>query len=149
MIEEMKAENFADEIETLTRRRRKSQLRKRMVEGPRDPWRATRHGPLREVILTANCEWFEEMVADENGKIDFRKREREFEAAATALLRENFGEDVVHVLDPETGHRWQSEQRRSPDPPVSGKDRSLAIDQHGVGEAEGLDAVGDLPDLLL
>ena len=54
MIEDMKAENFADELETLTKRRRKSQLKARMVEGPRDPWHATRHGSLREVILTAN-----------------------------------------------------------------------------------------------
>ncbi len=68
-----------------------------MVDGPRDPWRATRHGPLREVILTANRDWFEEKVADENGSVDFRKREREFEAAATAWLLENFGEDVVHA----------------------------------------------------
>jgi len=107
MIDEMKAENFADEIETLTRRRRKSQLKQRMVEGPRDPWRSTRHGPLREVILTANREWFDEVVVDDDGSIDFRRRERAFEAAATAWLIENFGEDVVHAradLDETTYH---------------------------------------------
>jgi hypothetical protein len=107
MIEEMKAENFADEIETLTRRRRKSQIRKRMTEGPRDPWRATRHGPLREVILTAHKEWFEGFEDDADGKIDFRKRERAFEEAAKAWLLKNFGYDVVHAradLDETTYH---------------------------------------------
>ncbi|CUH39867.1 hypothetical protein JSE7799_02595 [Jannaschia seosinensis] len=107
MIEDMKADNFADELETLTKRRRKSQLKARMVEGPRDPWRATRHGPLREVILTANRSWFDEMEADEDGFVDFYKRERGFEALAKAWLLDNFGDDVVHAradLDETTYH---------------------------------------------
>jgi len=50
-IQEMAQENFANELDRLKARRRKAELHKRITEGPRDPWRATRHGPLREVIL--------------------------------------------------------------------------------------------------
>ncbi len=95
-IEEMKAENFTDEIETLTRRRRKSELQKRIVEGPRDPWRATRHGPMREVILTANRKWFDE-IEDLGDCMVFDKRERDFETLALAWLKLNFGDDMVHA----------------------------------------------------
>ncbi|CTQ48102.1 plasmid recombination protein [Jannaschia donghaensis] len=107
MIDDMKAENFADELETLTKRRRMSQIKARMVEGPRDPWRATRHGPLREVILTANRDWFAVIEPDGDNNIDFEKRERAFEAKAVEWLRENFGDDVVHAradLDETTYH---------------------------------------------
>ncbi len=100
MIEDMKAENFADEIETLTRRRRKKQLKERMVEGPRDPWRATRHGPMREVILTANRDWFDALPTP-------AARAQAFEDAARDWLLENFGENVVHAradLDEQAFH---------------------------------------------
>lgn len=93
MIEDMKAENFADEIETLTRRRRKKQIKERMAEGPRDPWRATRHGPLREVILTANSKWFDALATP----LAREARAEAFEDAARDWLLENFGEDVVHA----------------------------------------------------
>ncbi|MFT6533002.1 MAG: hypothetical protein ACJASC_002560 [Limimaricola cinnabarinus] len=103
LIEDMKAENFADEIETLTRRRRKKQIRERMAEGPRDPWRATRHGPMREVILTANRDWFDALptVAAREA------RAMAFQDAARDWLLENFGEDVVHAradLDEQAFH---------------------------------------------
>ncbi|UWQ35778.1 plasmid recombination protein [Leisingera aquaemixtae] len=103
MIEDMKAENFADEIETLTRRRRKKQLKHRMVEGPRDPWRATRHGPMREVILTANRNWFDAPATSAARAA----RAQAFEDAARDWLLANFGEDVVHAradLDEQAFH---------------------------------------------
>lgn len=103
MIEDMKAENFADEIETLTRRRRKKQLKERMVEGPRDPWRATRHGPMRELILTANRDWFDALPTPAAREA----RAQAFEDAAKDWLLENFGEDVVHAradLDEQAFH---------------------------------------------
>lgn len=103
MIEDMKAENFADEIETLTRRRRKKQIKERMAEGPRDPWRATRHGPLREVILTANHDWFDALPTPAARET----RAQAFEDAARDWLLENFGEDVVHAradLDEQAFH---------------------------------------------
>jgi hypothetical protein len=56
----IKMETFAAELTELDRRKRRKDLTKRRIEGPRDPWRASRHGPLREVILTANKDWFEE-----------------------------------------------------------------------------------------
>lgn len=103
MIEDMKAENFADEIETLTRRRRKKQIKERMAEGPRDPWRATRHGPMREVILTANRDWFDALPTAAAREA----RAQAFEDAARDWLLENFGEDVVHAradLDEQAFH---------------------------------------------
>lgn len=103
MIEDMKAENYADEIETLTRRRRKKQLKERMAEGPRDPWRATRHGPMREVILTANRDWFDALPT----AVSREARAQAFEDAARDWLLENFGEDVVHAradLDEQAFH---------------------------------------------
>lgn len=41
-IAEMAQENFAAELEKLKKRRRKTEALKRIAEGPRDPWRATR-----------------------------------------------------------------------------------------------------------
>lgn len=57
-IEDMGVDNFANELEGLKKRRRKAEMTKRIVEGPKDPWRGTRHGPLREVIITAHQDWF-------------------------------------------------------------------------------------------
>lgn len=80
-----------------------------MIEGPRDPWRPTKHGPMREVILTANLEWFEtggdsDVLFDTVGQ---ESRQRKFEALAVAWLKETFGDDVVHAradLDETTYH---------------------------------------------
>lgn len=97
-IEEMRLENFANELEGLKRRRRKTELRMRLAEGPRDPWIASRHGPIREVILTANRAWFE--LAGEGSEARFEER-------AIAWLTEHFGEDCVHAradLDEEAYH---------------------------------------------
>ena len=58
-IAEIQAENFAAELEALEKRNRKKDIRQRMAEGPYNPWRPTRHGPMREVILTANKQWFD------------------------------------------------------------------------------------------
>ena len=98
-VEAMRLENFARELESLERRRRSVEVRKRLAEGPRDPWRATRHGPMREVILTANRDWFEE--TDDPGiafnRDEQERRERAFEARALAWLRASFGDDVIHA----------------------------------------------------
>jgi hypothetical protein len=58
-ISEMRMKNFAIELRGLEKRRHKSQIARRLAEGPRDQWRSTRHGPLRDVILIANGKWFE------------------------------------------------------------------------------------------
>lgn len=97
-IAEMRAANFAEELEALERRKRKKDLLRRVAEGPKDPWRASRHGPLREVILTANRDWFEEGAVEAwmSGS-NVNARERAFEDRAVAWLKAQFGEDVIHA----------------------------------------------------
>lgn len=94
-IELMKIETFAAELEDLDRRNRRKDLAKRRIEGPRDPWRASRHGPMRELILTANKEWFEH--TDSNDQMFSTAREQQFEELAVAWLQKNFGDDVIHA----------------------------------------------------
>jgi hypothetical protein len=53
-----------------------------------------------------------------------------------------------HCLDANAGHCPQAEELRRLHPAVAGEDCVLNVDQHWAGEAEGPDAVGDLPDLL-
>ncbi|WP_322865932.1 plasmid recombination protein [Aquicoccus sp. G2-2] len=94
-IELMKIETFAAELKDLDRRNRRKDLAKRRIEGPRDPWRASRHGPMRELILTANKEWFEQA---ESSDVEFSTaREQQFEKLAVAWLKDNFGDDVIHA----------------------------------------------------
>ncbi|WP_099824091.1 plasmid recombination protein [Oceaniglobus indicus] len=94
-IELMKVETFAAELEDLDRRNRRKDLAKRRIEGPRDPWRASRHGPMRELILTANKEWFEQT---ESSDVEFSNaQEDRFEERAMEWLLENFGDDLIHA----------------------------------------------------
>ena len=104
-IELMKVETFAAELEDLDRRNRRKDLEKRRIEGPRDPWRASRHGPMRELILTANKDWFEQT---ESSDVEFSTSQEElFEERAVAWLRDTFGDDVIHAradLDEQAYH---------------------------------------------
>ncbi|MEE4209278.1 MAG: hypothetical protein V2I43_08435, partial [Parvularcula sp.] len=95
-IEEMALENYEAELASLEKRGRKKDLLRRIAEGPKQPWRPSRSGPLREVILTANRRWFED---DIQGAVLGRPemREEQFERYAIAWLKDNFGEDVVHA----------------------------------------------------
>ena len=92
-ISEMALENHVAEVESLEARKRKKDMQRRILEGPKQPWRPTRHGPLREVILTANRAWFDDEIAKFLGE----NREAEFEACALKWLRDSFGDDVVHA----------------------------------------------------
>ena len=106
-IEDMGVDNFANELEGLKKRRRKAELAKRIVEGPKDPWRGTRHGPLREVIITAHQDWFASFDQGNMDDLFGGSREDRFENAAVAWLRDSFGEDVIHAradLDETTYH---------------------------------------------
>ncbi len=94
-IELMKIEAFAAELEDLDRRNRRKDLAKRRIEGPRDPWRASRHGPMRELILTANKEWFEH--TESSDEMFNTAREQQFEERAVAWFKNNFGDDVIHA----------------------------------------------------
>ncbi|MBR9762422.1 MAG: Pre (Mob) type recombination enzyme [Rhodobacteraceae bacterium] len=104
-IELMKVETFAAELADLDRRNRRKDLEKRRIEGPRDPWRSSRHGPMRELILTANKDWFEQT---ESSDVEFSTSQEElFEEHAVAWLRENFGDDFIHAradLDEQAYH---------------------------------------------
>lgn len=106
-IDEMKAHNFALELEKLRKRRRKAEAERRIVEGPKDPWRATRHGPMREIILTANKDWFAGFDPDNFEDVFGEHRQTRFENLAVAWLKEHFGADLVHAradLDEEAYH---------------------------------------------
>ena len=46
-------------------------------------------------------------------------------------------------------HAVHAEQLGGLDPAMAGDDLAVVADQHRIGEAEPLDAVGDLPNLLL
>jgi len=125
-VADMALENHANDLEKLKARRRTTEWKKRVANGPRDPWRATRHGPMREIILTANREWFEDRGADatrgtgapETDIVDGvmtspvddlfggdeiegdrtpRSRTEHFEQLAKQWLLEHFGDDVVHA----------------------------------------------------
>nr|WP_320142505.1 hypothetical protein [uncultured Cohaesibacter sp.] len=55
--------NLDRELEALDRLNRKADKKRRQKEGLCDPFRASKGGPLREVLLTANAEYF---IAEEN-----------------------------------------------------------------------------------
>ena len=92
----MRTFNFAEEIEGLQQRNRQKDILRRMAESPKDPWRSTRHGPMREVILTAHKDWFAVPVLV-GGKIQPLAREQWFEVLAVQWLKNTFGNDVVHA----------------------------------------------------
>lgn len=94
-IEVARAENLAEELEALKRRKRTAELQARMLEGKTDPWKMSKKGPLREVILTANREWF--AADDPMAPILGTNREEEFRQAAVQWLQSRFGASVVHA----------------------------------------------------
>ncbi|WP_066815312.1 plasmid recombination protein [Frigidibacter mobilis] len=104
-IADMRQQNFADELEELDRRGRRKEIRQRILEGPKDPWRASRHGPLREIILTANAAFFanSEVVDPATG---MRKAEVDFESRAVAWLKEEFKDSVVHARADRDEHAY-------------------------------------------
>ena len=95
-IQRMRLANFDRELARLRKRRRTSEIERRLVEGAKDPWRPTRHGPLREVILTANAEWFEGTNGDPFDE-GYETREQAFQRLGVAWLRKTFGDDCVHA----------------------------------------------------
>ncbi|OWY18268.1 hypothetical protein B6V73_00175 [Thioclava sp. JM3] len=98
-IELARLQNLNQEVEGLQRTRGSNEAQKRLIEGPRDPWRASKGGPLREFIITANKEWFEE-TSDSAKLFDIREqeaRERQFEARALEWLKSRFGDMLVHA----------------------------------------------------
>ena len=105
-IDAIRVGNFAAELESLEARKRKKDIKRRLAEGPHDPWRPTRHGPMRELILTANKEWFDDDLSGFLGE-GGNQRVEEFERLAVGWLTHQFGDDVIHAradLDEQTYH---------------------------------------------
>ncbi|WP_167647391.1 hypothetical protein [Mameliella alba] len=76
--------NFADELQKLQKRKRLKEIQQWTMEGPKDPWRTSKHGPMREVILTAHADWFD-AAGDQStwrGMMAKRRREQAFEDLA-------------------------------------------------------------------
>lgn len=98
-IEVLRHDNLREEIDALTRRKRKAERLTRLAEGLKDPWRASQGGPLREVILTANSQWFDGPVTGNlvRDAADRAAREAAFESRAMNWLTSRFGEDVIHA----------------------------------------------------
>ena len=154
-IAEMTLENHVAEIESLKARGRKKDVQRRILEGPKQPWRPTKHGPLREVILTANKAWFD----DEMAKFLGENREADFEACALKWLRDTFGDDVVHarcdrdetayhihaVVVPETTVEMTRTDRKTGESRVIATRRMLQPSKHDVIENYelGQDSVGE------
>ena len=154
-IAEMTLENHVAEIESLKARGRKKDVQRRILEGPKQPWRPTKHGPLREVILTANKAWFDDEMATFLGE----NREADFEACALKWLRDTFGDDVVHarcdrdetayhihaVVVPETTVEMTRTDRKTRECKVIATRRMLQPSKHDVIENYelGQDSVGE------
>lgn len=105
-IQTIKEKNFEIELEGLRKRRRTAEIKKRIKRGPKDPWKSSRRGPLREVILSASPEWFEGEDGSRTVE-DTAKRTKVFEDHAIRWLKKTFGDDVVHAradLDEGTYH---------------------------------------------
>lgn len=95
--------NLAEEVAACLTRKRPKDARMATTRGLKEPWKFTRHGPLREGILTVHHEWFGGAGAanwDPEKVADFRVR-------AVAFLQECFGETCVHAridMDEEAPH---------------------------------------------
>ena len=59
-INYMRHANFTEELQALKARKRRKEMDARILQGLVEPWKESKGGPLREVILTANKDWFEE-----------------------------------------------------------------------------------------
>ncbi|MBC7146856.1 MAG: plasmid recombination protein [Thioclava marina] len=143
-IQDMRHANHLLELEQLRRRRRKTELKNALFRGPRDPWRATRHGPLREIILTVNKEWFDKDLTEFFGESG-PTREMQFETRAKQWLLTDFGDDCVHAradLDETAYHihaviiprAVTTDGRRMLQPAVHPLIRSYEKAQDSVGE---------------
>lgn len=98
-IEYMRHENLAEELAALKAAKRKKDMDARIREGLKDPWKASKGGPLREVILTANRSYFDpsDSSADPFAAADAIGRAHAFEACAVEWLTSRFGADVIHA----------------------------------------------------
>ena len=90
-------ENFAEEMDALKALNRQKDYLARGGAGRQDPWRASKGGPLREVILTANAEWFKGTTNDfdEVDIIEQARRADDFVDCGVRWLKSRFGDAVI------------------------------------------------------
>jgi hypothetical protein len=142
-IQEIRLENHVRKLEQLKKRRRTAEITRCIAEGPADPWRATRHGSLREVIITANRRWFDDDMTAFLGESG-PTREEKFEALAVSWLQKEFGKDCVHARadrDEEAYHihavilprATTKDGRRMLQPSVHGAIRYYEKEQDSIG----------------
>ncbi|MEI4488977.1 hypothetical protein V8J36_22590 [Frigidibacter sp. MR17.14] len=114
-VEKMRRRNLAAEVNALHARRHSTEAHLREADGPKDPWRASKDGPLREIILTAHHEWFDDAEdaaveaairdAPNLDRLDLHvlrrqaiaAREDAFITRATTWLQDTFGAACVHA----------------------------------------------------
>lgn len=90
-IGQIRFANHQLRLAALQRRKRKKDLLNAVIEGPSDPWKPSKHGPMREMVLTADQDFFA-AVGGEQTEI-----ERRFINTAEAWLRDAFGAAVIHA----------------------------------------------------
>lgn len=95
-LEIAKNDNFVAELDALEKLGRRKDRSARADAGIVDPWKASKNGPLREVIITANKEWFDEFD-DPSLLINSKRSKREDEFVETAVdwLLTRFGDAVI------------------------------------------------------
>lgn len=96
-VDEAKRHNLREQIAALEAKSRKNESRKVREQGPVDPWRHSRHGPLREGILTVNKAWF----GGSGHEAWDPERVAAFRTAALAFLKQNFPEGQLRYA---SGH---------------------------------------------
>ncbi|OWY10822.1 hypothetical protein B6V74_01990 [Thioclava sp. F42-5] len=101
-------QNINQQVEGLRAAKRHKEADRCLIEGPRDPWRKSKFGPLREFIITANREWFVPSEAESRfvgtdaekataRQLLIQEREAQFQARAIEWLRSRFGDQVLHA----------------------------------------------------
>lgn len=90
-IDDIRFANHTLRLEAMQRRKRKADLLDAIAAGPSDPWRPSKHGPMRELVLTADKDYFAAVGGEQS------ETERRFIDTAEAWLRDTFGDAVVHA----------------------------------------------------
>ena len=85
-IRAMKQQNLDEEVAACHARKRKKEAAARGEPGLIDPWHGNSQGPIREAIVTANCEYFE--AEDRSDPADL----------LTTYGIDKNGEEIVHIL---------------------------------------------------
>ena len=98
-------ENLNEEVEGLRKTRGKKAANARLRKGPTQPWDAKNAKPWTELILSASPGWFRD-PGQGPGQWNNARMEA-FAERAESVLREWFGDDLIHLslhLDEETPH---------------------------------------------